>query len=80
MLAVHPAYWCEGHGTALVKWGLELAKMDSSPQGVVATVMGERLYTKLGYKRISKIKIGENDNGVKEFELGVLRYTPEQSQ
>jgi N-acetylglutamate synthase-like GNAT family acetyltransferase len=80
MLAVHPAYWYKGHGTALVKWGLELAKMDSIPQGVVASVMGEKLYIKLGYKLISKIKVGEKDNDVKEFEIGILRYTPEESQ
>jgi GNAT superfamily N-acetyltransferase len=79
MLMVHPAYWRQGHRTALVKWSLDLAAMDNLPQGVIATEMGERVYTKLGFKRISKIEIGDKDKDVNAFEVGVLQFTPKQS-
>lgn len=62
MLVVHPAYWSKGHGTKLIKWGLELAELDGVGQGVMAVGMGADLYPKLGYKQIDEARLeGDKD-------------------
>ena len=54
---VHPAYWKRGHGTQLVKLGIELSKIDNVAQGVSAAGKGKVLYTKLGYRERRGMKM-----------------------
>ncbi|KAJ5722859.1 hypothetical protein N7488_000894 [Penicillium malachiteum] len=70
MLCVHPAYWRKGHGTQLVKWTLNLARMDGITQGVNAAPMGARLYEALGYEIICIAR----EEGDEDDPLGVYTY------
>ncbi|MCJ1448074.1 MAG: hypothetical protein MMC23_008587 [Stictis urceolatum] len=49
MLATHPAYWGRGHGSKLVRWGLEYSRLNGVGQGVVGPPMGMRVYLKSGF-------------------------------
>ncbi|KAK3366673.1 hypothetical protein B0T24DRAFT_596584 [Lasiosphaeria ovina] len=42
-IVAHPAYWRRGYGSAIAKWGVELADIDGVDQGVIATGMGADL-------------------------------------
>ena len=41
----------------MVKWGMELSRIDKVKQGVIATKMGEHLYSKFEWKKKSEICI-----------------------
>jgi hypothetical protein len=43
MAAIHPAYWGRGNWWNLVKWGMELARLDKVKQGIIAREFGYRL-------------------------------------
>lgn len=73
MVVVHPAYWARGHGGHLVKWGMKLARIDKSKQGVIASKMGIVLYNKLGWKYLTKIHIEGDERGVS---VAVAEYDP----
>ena len=49
-MAVDPAFFRRGLGTKLCLYGTDIAKEDSVPIGVIAAVMGERLYEHLGFE------------------------------
>jgi GNAT superfamily N-acetyltransferase len=73
MVVVHPAYWRRGHGTRLVKWGMQLADIDGVKQGVIAASMGKDLYLKLGYRLLHMVQVeGDEDapDGVYEPQSG----------
>lgn len=73
-LVVHPAYWRRGHGTRLVRFGIDLAEKSKVNQGVVAARMGTRLYRKLGYQDIKTIHL-EGDARVPDgVEVNVMMY------
>ena len=61
MVVVHPAYWRRGHGTALVRWGLDIADTDLVKQGVIAADMGAKLYLALGYSMITDVYAGSDE-------------------
>lgn len=75
-LVVHPDYWCRGHGTALVKWGLRLAKMDQVCQGVFSTIMGSKLVLSLGFQKLTDILIEGDSDAPTGLSLAVKRYDP----
>jgi N-acetylglutamate synthase-like GNAT family acetyltransferase len=71
MLVVHPAYWARGHGGNLVKWGMELARIDKVKHGLFATKMGKGLYDKLGWRDLGDIEIAPQ-----VFSLTAMEYDP----
>ena len=77
MLVVHPAYWCRGHGTNLLEWGMKLANLDSVKQGVIATNMGEELCLSKGYKKLDDVVAVDENDCSKKIKLGVLELVPE---
>lgn len=78
MVVVHPAYWCRGHGSALVKWGIALADIDGVKQGVVAAEMGEKLYFSLDFKKLGTVQAQDEEQPPNKIEVGLLRYDPGQ--
>lgn len=76
MVVVHPAYWRRGHGTDLVKWGLQLSTTDKIGQGVIAAEMGAPLYQKLGYEHIDDVDIPGDEIVRDGVHVSVLKYTP----
>lgn len=50
-----------GHGTALVRWGLDIADTDLVKQGVIAADMGAKLYLALGYSKITDVYAGSDE-------------------
>lgn len=55
MLVTHPAYWGRGHGSRLVRWGLEYSRLNKVGQGVVGPPMGMRVYLKEGFVEREKM-------------------------
>ena len=76
MLAVHPAYQGHGHGGALVRWGLELARMDGVKQGVIGPEKGMKLYKSLGFELLDELQWPGDDITPDGLRLGVLRFNP----
>lgn len=74
MLVVHPAYWGKSHGATLVKWGLELAKMDGVPMGVSGPEKGAKLYKALGFKPLAKLEFEGDELVEAALTLNVLRF------
>lgn len=58
LLGVDPKYQRRGIGAKLVKHGLSIARDGGLPVALEASVAGQGLYTKLGFKTIQKSKIG----------------------
>ena len=50
-IGIHPAYWHEGHGEAMAKWCVALADMNKVPMSVSASLLGTRLFEKLGFEQ-----------------------------
>jgi hypothetical protein len=76
MVVVHPAYWARGHGGDLVKWGTELARIDKMNQGVIAADMGKNLYSKLGWKNLTEIRIEGDEIVPQGVTITVMEYDP----
>jgi len=53
-LATSPMHQRHGAGTALTKWGINLANKYDVAIGLFATSMGEPLYAKLGFQSLAK--------------------------
>lgn len=73
-LVVHPAYWRRGHGTALVNWGMELARLDRVKQGVIAACMGEKLYLSRGYEKLDDVAAVDERDPEQHVRVGVLEF------
>ena len=76
MLVVHPAYWQRGHGTKLMAWGQELAKLDGVKRGVFAAKMGEKMYLSMHFKKLDDVNATDADNHEQKISVGVLEYIP----
>lgn len=70
-LVVHPAYWRKGHGTSLNKWHTELADLDGVGLGVVASKMGRKLFTHVGFKEAAQINVPGYENHPKPLEVWI---------
>jgi len=62
-LAVHPKFQRKGVGTALVKWGMERARLNGERLYVDASYVGKPLYLKLGFTEVGGFFVG--DSGVR---------------
>lgn len=71
---VHPAYWRRGHGERLVRWGLDAANVDGVSMGVLASGMGERLYSRLGFEQVGAFALADEDNADQKFEIKAFEY------
>lgn len=56
-LGTHPDYMRRGFGSALVKWGIQLAKEDQLVVSLMASPMGALLYTHLGFQTLGQIVV-----------------------
>jgi hypothetical protein len=76
MVVVHPAYWGRAHGGNLVKWGMELSRIDKVKQGVIAAKMGRDLYSKLGWKEKAEISLEGDEIVPQGVSVAVMEYDP----
>lgn len=60
MLAIHPAYQRQGLGSTLLRWGMDQAFLHQLPVVVAATVNGEHMYRKHGFKECGRIESQES--------------------
>ena len=74
MVIVHPFYWRRSHGENLVKWGMELSRIDKVKQGVNAAGMGQYLYNKLGWKKKSEICIKGDEIVPQGVSVALMEY------
>jgi len=56
-IAVHPAYWRSGHGTALTKWVMDLVDALGEDIGVSASPMSRILFQRAGFQLAELVKI-----------------------
>jgi len=75
-VVVHPAYWNRGHGTTLVKWGMQLANTDQVKQGVIAAKTGTKLYRQLGYNHLSDLHLDGDDEVPDGVTATVMEVAP----
>ena len=73
-LVVHPFYWRRKHGGNLVRWGMELSRIDKVNEGVVATKMGECLLNTLGWKKTTDICIKGDEVVPQGVSVALMEY------
>ena len=56
-LGTHPKYQRQGAGSALSRWGMELAKRYKLKIGLFASPMGKSLYDYLGFTELATIVV-----------------------
>jgi ribosomal protein S18 acetylase RimI-like enzyme len=56
-MAVDPDHFRRGYGTLLCTHGMDIARKDKVPVGVVAAEMGTYLYNSLGFKTTVKVTV-----------------------
>lgn len=80
-LVVHPAYQRRGHGQALLKWGMEIARIDQQSVGVTAADSGMMLYEAMGWVKIMPYGMAGDEVSPKGFSGCVMKYytQPEQT-
>ena len=83
MMVIHPAYWGREHGKNLVRWAMELARMDKKNLGAAAPelVQGASksgdwidLYDKLGFRTVKEIHIEGDEIVPQGASFTVLKY------
>jgi hypothetical protein len=75
-VVVHPAYWGRAHGGNLVKWGMELSRIDKVKQGVLASKMGRDLYSKLEWEEMAEICLKGDEIVPQGVSSAVMKYDP----
>ncbi|KAK5084779.1 hypothetical protein LTR05_005857 [Lithohypha guttulata] len=80
-LVVHPAYQRRGHGQALLKWGMEIARIDQQSAGVTAADSGMMLYGAMGWVKIMTYGMAADEVSPEGFSGCVMKYytQPEQT-
>ena len=75
ILATHPEHQRRGAGSALCKWGMQVAKELNVAISVFASPMGKQLYRRLGFNSLASItiKVQEEDDFVT---LEAMAYIP----
>lgn len=63
VLAIHPAFQRQGLGSILLTWGMNQASLYQLPVVVAATINGEHLYRKHGFKECSRIHLEDSGFG-----------------
>ncbi|KAM0188242.1 hypothetical protein ACHAPA_007678 [Fusarium lateritium] len=66
-MAVDPDHFLKGYGTLLCRYGMNIAREDKIPVGVIAAKLGMKLYEYLGYSCTAKVTLtdcrpGEDDS------------------
>lgn len=57
----------------LLKWGMQLSSIDRVDQGVMPSYAGEKLFLRLGYKRIDTLRVPGDADG-EGFDIAVVTY------
>ncbi|KAH8812981.1 hypothetical protein F5884DRAFT_319900 [Xylogone sp. PMI_703] len=65
-MAVDPTFFRHGYGTKLCQYGMNIAKEDSVPIGVIAAAMGAKLYEHLGFETIIKEIVTDERAGMED--------------
>jgi len=81
-LAVHPAYQNRGAGRELVAWGMERARADGLPAGVIAAKGREMFYRRCGFDLLVgwategvDVQGNKNPLGVRGIGGGAIMWT-----
>ncbi|KAF3025623.1 hypothetical protein E8E14_012994 [Neopestalotiopsis sp. 37M] len=77
LLTTHPDYRHRGAGTALCRWGMQLAQQKGQPVTVLASSMGQMLYEHLCFQTLGKVVVqapGEED----QLHIACLEWQPKQ--
>lgn len=80
MLVVHPAYQRRGHGKALLNWGMEFAKLDIEPVGVVAADSGMPLYKAMGWVSIHSYEVAGDEIAPQGTKGCIMKFYPQMEQ
>lgn len=75
-LVVHPAYHRRGLGKALLDWGMQLAQLDLTEIGVIATSTGAQLYRAVGWTTLDTYFLENDEISPEGCEGEVMKYTP----
>jgi GNAT superfamily N-acetyltransferase len=62
-MAVDPDHFRHGYGTLLCRHGMNIAKEDGFPVGIIAAEIGMRLYKHLGFKTAVKVTLSDERPG-----------------
>ncbi|KAF4449049.1 putative gnat family protein [Fusarium austroafricanum] len=62
-MAVDPDHFRKGYGTLLCRHGMEIAREDKVPVGVIAAKFGMKLYEYLGYSCTAKVSLTDGRPG-----------------
>lgn len=57
IMATHPDYRRRGAGTKLCNWGIDIAEKNQTYISVFASPMGEKLYSRLGFKELAVVVV-----------------------
>ncbi|KAK6525865.1 hypothetical protein TWF281_010909 [Arthrobotrys megalospora] len=74
MTVVHPSYWRRGHGSSMVKWGMDLAKENNETLGTISSTMGNALCEALGWSREDTIHLEGDDEAPDGLTFNVNTY------
>lgn len=76
LLGVHPDFQRKGIGAKLLQYGFDRAREDKVPLILFATLRGEKLYLKLGFREVNRVTVDE------EHDLkwaAMIWYPPDES-
>ncbi|KAG5758101.1 hypothetical protein H9Q72_013763 [Fusarium xylarioides] len=62
-MAVDPDHFRKGYGTLLCRHGMEIAREDKVPVGVIAAKLGMKLYEYLGFTCTTKVSLTDDRTG-----------------
>ena len=62
-MAVGPDHFRKGYSTLLCRHGMDVAREDKVPVGVIAAKLGMSLYEHLGYSCTAKVSIADGRPG-----------------
>ncbi|KAF5528748.1 gnat family protein [Fusarium phyllophilum] len=58
-MAVDPGHFRKGYGTLLYRHGMDIARKDDVPVGVIAAKLGMKLYEYLGYTCTAQVSVAD---------------------
>lgn len=75
ILATKPQHQRHGAGSRLVKWGLDIAQKRNMKLGLMASPMGRRLYTRLGFRHLDSVEV-KAESEEELVTLGIMVFEP----
>lgn len=77
LLTTHPDYRHRGAGTALCRWGMQLAQQKGQPVTVLASRMGQMLYEHLCFQPLGNVVV-QAPGEEKQLQIACLEWQPKE--